>query len=101
MNKALRKRYEALEPRYEWLWKGDRCYYCGLRADSIDHIPAISTAYSLGADRLDRKGFRLWKVMCCRECNSCLSDRFILSPERRGRWLFVLFEEKVQKVGRK
>ena len=87
----LRKRYEALEPRYNWLWKGAKCYYCGDPSDTTDHVPAISIAYSLGAERLNRRGFNLWKVSCCKECNFCLADRFILSPEKRGRWLYDFY----------
>lgn len=90
----LRKRYEALEVRYQWLWKGVKCYYCGDSADTIDHIPALSVAYSLGAERIHRHGFKLWKVNCCRECNVCLSDKFLISPDRRGRWLYSYYLTK-------
>jgi len=91
---CFRKRYKALEPRYQWLWNGTNCYYCGQLADTKDHIPPISIAYALGADRLNRRNFQLWKVTCCKECNSVLGDRFILSPERRGKWLYEYYLRK-------
>jgi len=93
-----RKRYKALEPRYSILWKGDKCYYCGDKADTYDHVPAISTTYSLGVEALEKKGVRLYKVRCCRECNSILSDKMILFLEKRHEHLYEKYMKRYKKV---
>jgi len=66
------------------------CYYCGAKADSIDHIIPYSTLRKLVA--LDDKAItkqmisrRVLKVWACRECNSMLKDSLQESlPERKA-----------------
>ncbi len=50
------------------------CEYCGIVADSVDHVPPTSirpTLVDLGLDL----HFPFFEVRACRECNSTLSDR--------------------------
>ena len=60
------------------------CYYCGLAAPTLDHVPSLATVDYIFADELDRDADFL-KVPACKECNSLagaklhltLHDRFI------------------------
>jgi hypothetical protein len=49
------------------------CTYCGLPADSIDHVPPQSVRPILTGLQVTR--FAFVEVAACRQCNSYLSDR--------------------------
>ena len=62
------------------------CYYCGMVADSTDHVPPLTVRNRLAAAGLmDRYPFRT--VPCCRECNSALGPRAPFSLMERKRWV--------------
>jgi hypothetical protein len=88
MSKFNRRRAEALEARYKWFHRGDKCYYCGDLADTVDHCPPLDIAYSRGVDDLSANGVALVKVRCCRECNSILGNRSLLTTESRTDYLY-------------
>ena len=48
------------------------CFYCGERADTLDHCPPISRADDYLVFNLEEERWVL--VDCCRECNGLLSD---------------------------
>lgn len=93
----MRKRYRVMDARYKILWGGDRCYYCADMADSYDHVPSLDTTYSFGADRLLRRGVKLWKVKSCRQCNNILSNRLILYVDHRARFLYEYYKKKYER----
>lgn len=68
--------------QYHWRilgQRGDPCTYCGIPADTMDHVPPVSRAIEVK----DEETFAL--VPACAECNSSLGDRLILAlSERRA-----------------
>lgn len=57
------------------------CAYCGVRADTVDHVPARSVRPFL-AETLPGRYPEL-EVPCCRECNSALGARGLTIAVRR------------------
>jgi len=56
------------------------CYYCGVPADSVDHVVSRAILRSLADDpealaALTARG-RVLEVDCCRQCNSLLSSDY-------------------------
>lgn len=80
---------DTLEALYDHLYTtvGDRygfCVYCGIPAESLDHVPPLSLTNMLN-DRAKEK-LDFLKLPSCGECNSVLNDSPILSvSERRGK----------------
>ena len=61
-----------------------RCFYCGLVADSIDHLPPRSIRPRIVAMKLSSE-YQFVEVRSCRECNSLFGARPPWTPEgRRG-----------------
>lgn len=59
------------------------CIYCGMPASSVDHIPPQSMRMQLGAVEL--AAIHEQEVPACRECNSALGARPLLTvTERRA-----------------
>jgi hypothetical protein len=50
----------------------DVCFYCGLPANSIDHVVPQSVLYMLEDTGHSTHGNRVMKVPCCHECNCLL-----------------------------
>ena len=59
----------------------EACAYCGVRADTKDHVPAVSVRPFL-AETLPGRYPEL-EVPCCRECNSALGARGLTIAARR------------------
>ena len=93
-----RARYKAMETHYKVLWSGNKCYYCGDKAETFDHIPALSVTYSRGIDALNRHKVRCWKVRCCTECNSIAGDKPHLFPQTRAEYLYSKYLKRYRKV---
>lgn len=54
-------------------WDLTPCHYCGLIADTIDHVVARSYLDRADRDEIPR---RVMEVPACRECNSGLTNRY-------------------------
>jgi hypothetical protein len=74
VDKNYLARRRALSGSYSLLPEsGDGCHYCGIPADTYDHVPSLSKVHALGLECFEKEGVRLWIVPACRECNSILS----------------------------
>ncbi len=66
----------------------DRCVYCGVPADSVDHLVPqhlLRRAGDLNLDLSEVMRFSDWTRPCCRECNSMLGGRLHATlAERRA-----------------
>ena len=67
--------------KYHGFYKSDYytsefiCFYCGMPADTIDHVPAIEIVDAYGGPTaVKESGFELQKVKCCRDCNSMIGS---------------------------
>ena len=70
-NNAYKARKAAIGGAYSLFpGSGAGCQYCGIPADTYDHVPALSKVYSLGVSEFEKKKIRLWIVPACNECNS-------------------------------
>lgn len=58
------------------------CYYCGMPADTTDHIPPQVVRPKLIELRLQSR-YPFVEVYACRECNTLLSDRTLWTPATR------------------
>lgn len=62
------------------------CYYCGVPADSVDHVPPQCQRPIL--ESLGLKGRYEWvQVWACRECNSLLGARAIFTVRERKKFI--------------
>ena len=77
-------RAAALNGAYSlWPWAGDACAYCGIFADTYDHVPPLSYVHSLGLAHFEDNGIRLYRVPACRECNSLLANSCAATVSKR------------------
>jgi hypothetical protein len=75
------------------------CYYCGLSAPELDHVPPLSKIENLLEIGYARTDMDFFKVPSCRECNKLaldyphlrLSERFIFVKKR----LFEKYRKKL------
>jgi hypothetical protein len=72
------------------------CHYCGMPADTKDHIIPISYNYAQRPTSHRSKGGIT--VDCCQECNSILSDKFLSTIQTRAAELAECLEVKYRKV---
>jgi len=88
----------AMECHYKWLFKGGKCYYCGDLADTKDHVPPVSAAYSFGADYFTEKKIPLLKVPACRSCNLLLGSLPYWTLGSRVKYLYERIQKKYHKI---
>jgi hypothetical protein len=62
------------------------CHYCGLLADTIDHIPPRSVRQTL-IDLGLASRYSFIEVRCCHECNSALGARPLWTPRQRKEFI--------------
>jgi hypothetical protein len=75
------------------------CYYCGLPATCVDHVPPISKAAALLEAGVVTQEMMVC-VSSCQECNSILGARPLLTPELRRRYIAESLHVKVGKHDR-
>ena len=95
-----RKQYEIMETHYmkAGYYHPDKCFYCGVRPDTLDHVPPLSWAYSLGYQiMVDKHNAPFIKVPCCSECNSLLNDKNIFSLDKRKEYIAETLEKRYKK----
>jgi len=86
MSSARKSRLRAFSGCYRvWTDLGRACAYCGVAAETYDHVPNLAMLHALGIEHYQRRKIQLWKVPACRECNVLLSDCAATSiPDRRA-----------------
>ncbi|MBK9497716.1 MAG: hypothetical protein IPO08_25040 [Xanthomonadales bacterium] len=72
------------------------CTYCGMPADSIDHIPPRAYREFIRAQGLEAR-YPFIEVMSCRECNSALGARALWTVPVRKRRIAAYLKRKYAK----
>ncbi len=72
------------------------CIYCGLPADSLDHIPPQSVRPTLVKMGIASR-FPFREVWACRECNSLLGYRELWTIELRKRFIKKALRKKYRR----
>ena len=96
--KAIRDRRKAFRTHYKHFHEGNKCYYCGDLAETIDHVPAIKVAYSMGLEILEKRNIKLLKVRSCRQCNSILGDNSLLTLDDRARFVYEALQRRYKRL---
>ncbi len=66
---------------YPGRYGNTHCAYCGVPADTVDHVPNLSYRMAMGKTACPD----CWLVDCCRECNSLLANSILTTfTGRRG-----------------
>ena len=103
MNNKKRRHLELL---YDCLYdmycpnedERDFCFYCGVPADTRDHVPALNCVESIRAEYINPDTDIIYqKVFACRECNSMASDKRHLDIWERKDWLKKALFQKYKK----
>ena len=92
--KAANERRKVFKTHYKHYHIDSKCYYCGDPSQTIDHVPAVTVAYSIGLDELERRKINLYKVRACKQCNSILGSKELLTLDDRARFVY----ERLQKL---
>jgi 5-methylcytosine-specific restriction endonuclease McrA len=83
--RSQRLREFARRYRRRYLFGQSTCTYCGMPSDTWDHVPAVSVAYDVTCEWLERNGYGLWLVPACRQCNGRLGSRRLFTVEERAK----------------
>ena len=76
----------------------DGCVYCGGVAEARDHVPCLAWIDSIDIE-IYQEDYNLIKVPSCTNCNSILSDSYLLTiNSRKKRILNKLKEDKNNRV---
>ena len=100
MNTARTKRLLNMS-MYDYLYsiKGDKygsCTYCGISAETLDHIPPISSVYFLSEKA--KEDFNFYKVPSCLECNSALNNISLLSVSERHSYIRKFLKKNTKDI---
>jgi len=72
------------------------CYYCGIYADTKDHIIPISWNRTSGRKRKENQRENL--IYACKECNCLASDKVFESKEKKKDYLQEKLELRYKKI---
>lgn len=73
------------------------CYYCGVPADTVDHVPPRSVRVRLAELNLQNR-YAHHEVPCCFECNSLLGARAPFGLTDRKRYLKTRLSRRYAKL---
>ena len=73
------------------------CEYCGVAAEEVDHIPALSVRARMAMAPLPR-GVEYLEVDTCRHCNLILKDRPLLEFRERRAFVKKALKRKYAKL---
>lgn len=96
-NPARRKQIRLLADLYKRRYAGDKCYYCGEPADSIDHVPSLEEVYIRGTDFFREKQIPLVALRCCRQCNNTVGT-VGWTVDERAKILYEKYKKKYRQV---
>ncbi len=96
MSGAVKSRRRALNEAYR-LWPEARegCAYCGVVADTYDHVPPLSMVHAMGVGQFEG---RMWRVPACRECNSLLGSAPLVTVAKRREFVKKRLRVRYAKV---
>ena len=95
----LYRTYNTLYTRH-YIEEGYICIYCNSPADTLDHVPPLSWIEPFGLETFRSSGIPLSTVPCCRECNSLLGDRKLLTVQDRLEYLEKKYHSLFDKLVR-
>lgn len=73
------------------------CYYCGLPADTVDHIPPKTIRERLRDIGMENR-YPCHEVQACHECNSALGGRPIFTLPERKRFVKAWLRRRYARV---
>jgi hypothetical protein len=73
--------------------EGYYCFYCNDPADCLDHVPPLSLIDTMPYEERKRFGIPAALVPCCKECNSALGDRVLVTIEDRLLYLESYYDK--------
>lgn len=76
------------------------CAYCGLPADSKDHVPSLSFVAEMGTMHCFDNKIPLVLVPSCRECNSILGNKLLPTFEERRHFIAKKLKTRYGKYAR-
>ena len=92
-------RLRALNSAYRiWLNASEACAYCGVVADTYDHVPNLAMVHALGREHFEKERVSLWLVPACRECNSLLTKSADLTVTGRRASIKVKLRKRYAKL---
>lgn len=81
---------------YKRTHEEDTCVYCGLRADTKDHVPPQCVRPFL--ERVRETRFKFLLVPACRECNCALGAKTLWTVRERKDYIKRWLEERYARV---
>lgn len=79
-----------------WKETAEPCTYCGMPANTIDHVPPISARpilTSMGVSRWD-----FLEVPSCHECNSAIGAKALWTVRERKQWIKGFLSKKYKRI---
>lgn len=73
------------------------CYYCGLPATDVDHIPPLTIRNRLADLGLTGR-YAYHEVQSCHECNIALGSRALFTLPERKRYIKVWLRKRYQRL---
>tara|TARA_Y100000590_G_C15537996_1_gene945807 strand:- start:41 stop:661 length:621 start_codon:yes stop_codon:yes gene_type:complete len=90
--------YQRFNHIYKLYCPDDRkrfiCFYCGLPADTVDHVPPLNCVLNL---RAEYENLNYLRVPSCGECNRLGSDEPHIEPFERKDFIQAKIREKYKK----
>ena len=83
--------------RRHFLAEGYFCFYCGDRAQGLDHVPPVSMIEDLPYEKRKKWGIPCVLLPSCNECNFALNNRGLFNVFDRLLFLESYFDAKLQK----
>ena len=99
----MRKHNLSTSPKYTLSHKIDdrhSCVYCGELSDALDHVPPVSIngiQLNHDFDEEEKEKNKFLLVPCCKECNTSLGNRYLLTIEDRAGYLLSKYKRKYKK----
>lgn len=99
MGAVRRQSRQWLRQRYSHLYlaigrTGDPCTYCGLPADTVDHVPPLKALGVYGSEYFYGMGVQPSTLPSCTECNVELSCRSLWWVDDRCAFLVERYKRK-------
>ena len=91
------KRYRAIMVNYKPYHRSTKCFYCGDKGDSIDHVPSLYEVYTRGVDFFLNKNIQLITVNSCRQCNSVAGTKGH-NTDQRAKIIYKRYNKMYQSV---
>lgn len=75
-----------------YISEGYYCFYCGDPAEGLDHVPPLSLIDVIPYEQRKRARIPASLLPCCKECNSALSSRRLVTVDDRLDFLETFYD---------